>query len=360
MESTRSNPTPPVRASRPAALRSPCPRAPGSPRLSEPRPADTPFRTCLPIVPRSRCYHPPGDSRLHTYTAYGSFLASPVPFPELRSCRGPAEWVLALARRAPEPRDGGWARTWRTSGRAWLSTKTIQGGWRMRFHGTADFDVLPSRRAIAVRPSTAAGPALVRHLLLDQVLPRALHRPDAPVLHASAVLVHGGVAAFAGASGRGKSTLAAAFAQSGRPLFADDALRLLPRGGGFVALPGYPGLRLGGDSLGLLGRPGPRVAEGHWKRRVVPRWAERPARLRAIYLVKGGRRVAIEQVPGPRRVAEILAAGMRPGHGQDDAAAELEGAVALADAVPVRVLRVPRRLEALPAVVAAVLGDRPA
>lgn len=227
----------------------------------------------------------------------------------------------------------------------------------MRFHGTADFDVLPADHAIAVRPATGAGPALIRHLLLDQVLPRALHRPSAPVLHASAALVPGGVAAFVGASGRGKSTLAAAFAQAGRPLFADDALRLLPRGAGFMALPGYPGLRLGGDSLGLLGRAGPRVAEGHWKRRVVPRWADRPARLRAIYLVKGGRRVAIEEVAGPRRVADLLAAGLRPGHGQDDAAAEFEGAVALAAAVRVRVLRVPRRLEALPGVVAAVLRD---
>ena len=292
-----------------------------------------------------------------TFAAFGTAIASPVAFPELRPSRARAEWTLLVSPPAPLPREGGWARTWRIGGAPWLSAKPVPSGWRLRFHRTAVFDVDPRARTIAARPAPGVGPALLRHLVLDQVLPRALHTPHGPVLHASAVVLPAGIAAFTGRAGTGKSTLAAAFARTGRRLFADDALRLLPAAGAYLAQPGYPGLRLGGDSLSLLDRNGPQVTEGHWKRRIVPPWATRPAPLVAVYVLERGRRIAIEPLAGSSAVVALFRACLRLGDGHADVAAEFEGAVLLARAVPVRTLRVPRGLELLPEVVAAAERD---
>lgn len=291
------------------------------------------------------------------FAAYGTVLDSPVEIPELLRTSARAEWTLLVAPTAPLAREGGWIRTWRVGGVPWLSVKPAKRGWRLRFHRTAVFEVDSKAKTIAWTAAPGAGPAMLRHLLLDQVLPRALHAPATPVLHASAVVLPGGVAAFTGRTGLGKSTLAAAFARAGRRLFTDDALRLIPRAGRFLAFPGYPGLRLGGDSLGILGKPGARVTEGHWKRRVVPPWATRPAPLRAVYVLERGRRISIEPLGGAAAVVALFGAGMRLGDGREDAAAEFEGAVRLARSVPVRRLRLPRGLELLPEVAAAVERD---
>lgn len=291
------------------------------------------------------------------FAAYGSVLASPVAFPELPRSSAAAEWTLSVQRHAPLPREGGWVRVWHAAGKPWLSVKPSGTGWRIRFQGLAVFDVDPRERTIDARPAPGAGPALLRHLLLDQVFPRALHAPAAPVLHASAAALPAGIAGFIGKAGRGKSTLAAAFARAGRRLFADDALRVVPQAHGFLAHPGYPGLRLGGASLGLVGRGGPRVAEGHWKRRVVPPWSSRPAPLRAVYVLQRAPRLAIRDLRGSEAVVALFGAGMRLGDGRENAAEEFEGCVRLAREVPVRTLAFPRGIEKLPEVVAAVERD---
>ena len=135
------------------------------------------------------------------------------------------------------------------------------------------------------------------------------------------------------------------------------ALRLIPHDGGFLAIPGYPGLRLGGASLGLLGQRGPRVAEGHWKRRVVPAWASRPAPLRVLYLLARGPQVAIEKVESGRAIVALIGASLRPGDATENPAEDFEDAVAIARAVAVRRLRIPAQMEALAEAVAAVERD---
>jgi hypothetical protein len=74
-------------------------------------------------------------------------------------------------------------------------------------------------------------------------------------LRASAVLHGGKVHAFAGATGMGKSTLAAALARRGMALCADEVLILDPGDStaGVVALPGMDRFKLWGDALALAG-----------------------------------------------------------------------------------------------------------
>jgi hypothetical protein len=68
-------------------------------------------------------------------------------------------------------------------------------------------------------------------------VPLALQLRGLQVLHASAVVVDGGVVALCGRSGAGKSTLAYGLGRRGFPLWGDDAVAFEPRAGGLLASP---------------------------------------------------------------------------------------------------------------------------
>ena len=110
-------------------------------------------------------------------------------------------------------------------------------------------------------------------------------------LHASSVARGGNLHAFSGGPGAGKSTLAAALARHGYPLFTDDLLFLDPAS--FDAGPlghGHGALRLCRRSMALTGSRADGAAR---VRRGVPRWYATPAesaprragRLRTLHLL---------------------------------------------------------------------------
>jgi hypothetical protein len=73
-------------------------------------------------------------------------------------------------------------------------------------------------------------------------------------IHASAVAHEGAVFAFTGPAGAGKSTLAAALARHGLPLFCDDTLVLdLSSPERIMCLPGHKRLKLRPDAFALTG-----------------------------------------------------------------------------------------------------------
>jgi hypothetical protein len=168
----------------------------------------------------------------------------------------------------------------------------------LSFPGLADFLVDQRGRKIDCRNgSRDFSLDIIRHLLIDQVLPLVINLRGGEALHATAVATPRGVWAFTGPAGSGKSTLAASFVLSGYPLVCDDCLTL---GGGqtVMAVAGYPGLRLWEDSIRALG-----AASRHLKRSAnhatKPRWrsrsdavsfclAARP--LARVYLIKRSRR----------------------------------------------------------------------
>ncbi len=109
-------------------------------------------------------------------------------------------------------------------------------------------------REITVDSHPSADPLDVRGFLLGNVFAIACHQRRLIPLHASAVLMGGGVVAFLGASGAGKSTLAAFLARAGYPLVADDICLLDPRAEAAVrVLPIPPWLKLWRGSLSALG-----------------------------------------------------------------------------------------------------------
>jgi hypothetical protein len=135
----------------------------------------------------------------------------------------------------------------------------LGGGYLLRFPGLADFEI-SAALDVACVPAPRVARTTCEHVYLNQVLPLVLARRGKLVFHASAVDVDAAALAFVGASGRGKSTLAAAFAAAGARVLADDGLVLEAAGGGYRALPGHPSLRLWDDSRAALLPPDARSA----------------------------------------------------------------------------------------------------
>jgi hypothetical protein len=137
-------------------------------------------------------------------------------------------------------------------GRVWTLFHRVDQGYLVRFPGMADFRVPANAGAIECIPVEGIETEALTILFNNQVLPLVLAHRGHLVLHASCLSVDGEAVAFCAESGRGKSTLAAAFAGEGFPVLSDDGLRLDSVVEGVLAMPGSASLRLWSDSLSAL------------------------------------------------------------------------------------------------------------
>lgn len=195
---------------------------------------------------------------MFAHKAYGLSIISDVELPELPRL----EWARAFSPTALRVRLRGarqsaaptaWQWLSEVNGVEWFKCARTAEGFFLRYSEMADF--LVDARGCAI-DCVAARPELslagLRHLLLDQVMPRVLNLRGREALHATAVAVRGGVCAFLGAAGTGKSTLAASFQSDGYLSVCDDCLVLQETADAIMATPGYPGVRLWADSLEAL------------------------------------------------------------------------------------------------------------
>lgn len=298
-------------------------------------------------------------------------LASSRRLPELTlSPQERATFHLKWTRARVNTRSCAWIHVWTApDGRPWLTIGRETGGYVFRFRRFADFHWSPDQRVLTchIRPRTQM--STVRHLLLDQVLPAISSGEHGSGLHASAVVVGGDAVAFAGKTGLGKSTLAASFAAAGFPALTDDCLIVKEEGGQFLAVPAYSSLRLWKDSANALGGDlgrRHRVAAYSQKIRVngstskIPFRGD-PAPLRCVYLLetRAARREVLIETLSERDafIALVRLAFRLDPYDRGHLANEMDRLARLSRTVSVRLLRVPRRLENLSSVHAAVLRD---
>jgi hypothetical protein len=135
--------------------------------------------------------------------------------------------------------------------------KLISYGRQQSFHwlsfpGLVDFKINADGKEITCYRMPEFRVETIRHLLLDQVLPRCLAYQGKIMIHASAVRHNQGLILFIGDSGSGKSTLAGNFHQAGTPVMSDDCLWIKEDDDRITAVPTYGGLRLWEDSLDHL------------------------------------------------------------------------------------------------------------
>jgi hypothetical protein len=129
--------------------------------------------------------------------------------------------------------------------------------------------------------------------LLGSTFSFLLRLRGSPCLHASVVNISGKAVVLVGPSGAGKSSLAAAFAQRGRPVLSDDVAAMEVHGSSITVQPGYARVRLWPAAVGgLFGTPEalPRLTPT-WEKRFLDLrgtaggFQERPLPLGAIFLL---------------------------------------------------------------------------
>jgi len=150
--------------------------------------------------------------------------------------------------------------------------------YTLRYHRTCEFRIDDSLRSIRVHLAPSVDPALASLLLAGQVSAFLLTLKGECVLHASAVKVGTSALAFVGASGMGKSTLAALLCAKGAQLITDDLLRVAPNGDGLRCFPGTSELRLR-PGAAFLARRFPKARVGSTvDGRIAVRFAKRHRR----------------------------------------------------------------------------------
>lgn len=243
-----------------------------------------------------------------------------------------------------------------------IRTETCLG---MRFPGVADIWLEPGGR-IGVWHAPGASDAAVRHVLLDQALPRLLAQRGELVLHAAMLRTGAGrTLLLLGDSGRGKSTLTGAALASGREILTDDGAIVAASETAVLAFATYPSLRLLPDSLGKLfpADVSSALPMAHYssKRRVAVDARHRdPLALDAIVIIGGA------ATSGPTLTRMTPGGGclelMRHGFQLDlscqaNVASLLAKAAEVARRIPIHRLDYPRDYAQLPAVLALLDGS---
>jgi hypothetical protein len=300
-------------------------------------------------------------------------LASRLQLAELeiasRPQTAPTYWcdILAVAPHEPASRD--WIHTWKSEINPFdLALARTNAGFLLRFPGLADFSIRVDSGRIGVWPAPDASDETLRHLLLDQVLPRILAHRDQLVLHAGLVQVAGRAIAFIGATGSGKSTLAANFHAAGHPLLSDDGLVLRSGEGCALALSTYPSLRLWPDAVSGLFKEAPALAPmAHYstKQRILVDDAaaaiNQPLPLAALYVLapetEAGGVVITHLSARDACMAIIRNAFQLDPTDHVRAAGLLDAASEVARQVPAFTLSYPRAFTSLPAVRAAIVDQ---
>jgi hypothetical protein len=120
------------------------------------------------------------------------------------------------------------------------------------FPDNATFHIT-SEKLIACFLNQDSSMQMLRHLLLNQIIPRYLATMGRLVLHASAVTLENGKSvAFLGNSGFGKSTLVSSFHRHGARLINDDCILLEFGDNGVKVIGGLVGIRLFPDSVNAV------------------------------------------------------------------------------------------------------------
>ena len=297
-------------------------------------------------------------------------ISSEFPLPALPECSGEAaEWHIEAPRDALDEKGFKWVHSWTgQDGRELMKTARNGPDYLLECLGLARYRIDFGSRRITPQPLAGCEQSSLVHLLLDQVLPRAVCHRGRMVMHASAVRMKDGrIVAFSGPSGRGKSTLALALSQAGHEVITDDCLLLEDTGGQVRAIPAYPSMRLWPDSLEALAgqKPlqGARVsAMAHYTHKQQLTFAQRARGdqndenvLSALYLLaapEGSDSVHIVPVSGSAAIMTMIEA-LFALDVRDRAVIEsnFRRAAGMAGAVPLFSLSYPRDFSLLPAII---------
>lgn len=243
------------------------------------------------------------------------------------------------------------------------------GSSYVRWDDLGEFWVSSGGRRVLCARSPRATAESFHVYLLGQAISFALLKSGFEPLHATAVEVDGGAAAFLGRSGYGKSSMAACFLAAGHTLLTDDLLLFQPRshGIGFEVYPGPPRLKLFPSiARRFLGKSGGEPMNLFTQKMVIPfdHSKARPLPLKAIYALSSpqenrrARKIEIEAL-SPRDAFLALVKSTFNTVVVDAARLQRQACEAsrLVGMVPIKKLKYPRGLKHLPALREAIVAD---
>lgn len=195
--------------------------------------------------------------------------------------------------------------------------------------------------------------ATVRHLLLDQALPRFFSGLDRVVLHAACLSKGETTIGLLGQSGSGKSTLAASLTLNGWSLLSDDCVIVDHQSGHVCG--SYAGLRLEPDMaskvLNRVIESAPMADYSDKQRIVVPQiFSASPSRLDAIIFLADSSQVpSAHPVCGSEALLKLVAESfsLDPTDGVIASRKISQLAAVIEAGVPMIALNYPRKLESL-------------
>ena len=249
------------------------------------------------------------DHPLQDYFAYGLRIRSPLalPFQTLHSTPASKLGADVTIRIGPTPA-GPPNLIWKAPQR-----ESVPGAFLMTTVDNVARYLVTDGRDILVEPCGGSWPEIAA-FLVDVPFAALLRQRGLTTLHASAVEAQGGAALFAGYSGAGKSSLAAALVRRGCALVSDDIAAVRADADGrFMAWPSSPAARMCGDVLQALGwrlgglRMVPNGA-GKYLAPMAP-FRKAPLAVRVIYTLGARTRAAgveIERVPFKQAVHGLL------------------------------------------------------
>lgn len=309
----------------------------------------------------------------HRYAVYGACLASELLFPELPAADVGAtpRWEFTASAALAPMRDETAIGDDHIYGSVHARLFAHAAGHRIVVDDTGVFDISADRRRLQWERRADAWPDFVRSHLTGRVIATALYLDGLLPLHGSAVETATGVIGFLAPKGYGKSTLAWALTQAGARLVTDDTLpvELLSSDAApapsVLAWPGVHSMRLKDDTLQAVGDAPQTLGTNEGKQVVTDLPAARrlthPRPLVALYLLDpvhpDGVEVQWTALP-PMLAAISVVAHVKIGRmlGAAAAPAMLERAAAIARAVSVRRLQMPRELGRVRAIADTILS----
>ncbi|MGA3360030.1 MAG: hypothetical protein ABSC87_07470 [Halobacteriota archaeon] len=283
---------------------------------------------------------------MFTYEEYGLRISSAIPLSNRTQSREPADVIIRLGYIGALPHAS-------EATKAGTNFRVTAQGVFLFWDGIGTI-LVRKGRDIIVDPAQKTDDRTLRQLLLGPAFAALLHQRGRLILHASAVAINDGVAAFAGNPGQGKSSLALALYALGHDIVADDVTSIEFDGVVPIVFPSSPQINVWPETLSALTYDPATLSkvEHNYEKRVFPvteRFSMRRLPLRNVYVLREGDEAAIESLSAQEAFIALIqhsyAVKLLDG---SDAATHVHQCAALVKTTGVCKVIVPRNLVTLP------------